>query len=155
MEASDSWGAVMAIDPGITGKVFALDVDRRGRTSQRRRSASIQLSNVEFVLGRKSDPHLATSSLDLVLMAYSYHEFSEPEAMMKAVNRALKRDGRLVIIEFRRRPSPQDKAERMSVNEIRAEIEPMGFELDRLLDLLPIQHALIFTKSPGRGSPLI
>jgi hypothetical protein len=43
----------------------------------------------------------------------------------------------------------------MSVNEIRAEIEPMGFELDRLLDLPPIQHALIFTKSPGRGSPLI
>jgi hypothetical protein len=42
-----------------------------------------QLSNVEFVLGRESDPHLATSSLDLVLMAYSYHEFSEPEAMTK------------------------------------------------------------------------
>jgi hypothetical protein len=36
----------------------------------------------------------------------------------------------------------------MPVNEIRAEIEPVGFELDRILDLLPIQHGLIFTKTP-------
>jgi hypothetical protein len=31
---------------------------------------------------------------------------------------------------------------------IRAEIEPLGFELDRVLELLPIQHGLIFTKRP-------
>ena len=41
---------------------------------------------------------------------------------------------------------PQDKAERMTINQIRAEIEPLGFELDRVLELLPIQHGLIFSK---------
>ena len=41
---------------------------------------------------------------------------------------------------------PKDQAERMTIEQIRAEIEPMGFELDRLLDFLPIQHGLIFTK---------
>jgi hypothetical protein len=34
----------------------------------------------------------------------------------------------------------------MTIEQIRAEIEPMGFELDHVLDLLPIQHGLIFTK---------
>ena len=66
------------------------------------------------------------------------------------MNRALKPDGRLVIIEFAEgHPfGPQDKAERMTINQIRAEIEPLGFELDRVLELLPIQHGLIFTKRP-------
>ncbi len=43
---------------------------------------------------------------------------------------------------------PKDKAERMTIDQIRAEIEPLGFVLDRLMDLLPIQHGLIFTKRP-------
>jgi hypothetical protein len=33
----------------------------------------------------------------------------------------------------------------MSFDEIRQEIEPMGFELERILDFLPVQHGLIFT----------
>jgi predicted methyltransferase len=68
------------------------------------------------------------------------------------VHRALKPDGRLVIIEYAEfHPfGPQDKAERMTLNQIRAEIEPTGFELDRVMDLVPIQHGLIFTKRPGR-----
>jgi hypothetical protein len=43
---------------------------------------------------------------------------------------------------------PKDKAERMAIEQIRAEIEPMGFEIDRELDFLPIQHSLILTKRP-------
>ncbi len=73
-----------------------------------------------------------------------------PKPSSTAVNRALKPGARLVIIEFAEgHPfGPQDKAERMSINQIRAEIEPLGFELDRVLELLPIQHGLIFTKRP-------
>lgn len=56
----------------------------------------------------------------------------------------------MVIIEFAEgHPfGPQDKAERMTIHQIRTEVEPIGFELDRVLDLLPIQHGLIFTKQP-------
>ena len=36
----------------------------------------------------------------------------------------------------------------MSFEEIRSEIEPMGFQLDRVLDFLPLQHGLIFTRQP-------
>jgi hypothetical protein len=36
----------------------------------------------------------------------------------------------------------------MTINQIRAEIEPLGYELDRVLELLPIQRDLILTKRP-------
>ena len=133
---------------GPTGKVFAVDVQRKMLDLTAETIKKHRLSNVEMVLGGENDPHLAAGSLDLVLIANAYHEFSEPEAMMTAVNRALKPDGRLVIIEFAEgHPfGPQDKAERMTIAQIRAEIEPIGFELDRVLELRPIQHGLIFTK---------
>lgn len=133
---------------GPAGKVFAVDVqqnmlDRTAETLKKH-----QLSNVTLILGGEDNPHLAPESLDLIFIGYAYHEFSAPEAMMMNVRRALKPDGRLVLIEFAEAHpfGPQDKAERMTINQIRAEIEPLGFELDRVLDLLPIQHGLIFTK---------
>jgi len=135
---------------GPMGKVFAVDVQQKMLDLTAETIKKHQFSNVELVLGGEKDPHLPATSFDLVLIANAYHEFSEPEAMLTAVNRALKPDGRLVVIEFAEgHPfGPQDKAERMTINQIRAEIEPIGFELDRVLDLLPVQHGLIFTKRP-------
>ncbi len=135
---------------GPAGKLFAVDVQQTMLDLTAETIKQHQLSNVKLVLGGENDPHLPPASLDLVFIANAYHEFSEPEAMLTAVNRSLKPDGRLAIIEFGegRRFGPWDKAERMTINQIRAEIEPMGFELDRVLDLLPIQHGLIFTKRP-------
>jgi putative heme-binding domain-containing protein len=133
---------------GPKGKVIAVDVQQAMLDLTAETVRKHELTNVEFVLGVEGDPRLPAASLDVVLIAYAYHEFSEPEAMVTAVNRSLKPDGRLVVIEFAEGHSfgPQDKAERMTVEQIRAEIEPMGFELDRMLELLPIQHGLIFTK---------
>jgi ubiquinone/menaquinone biosynthesis C-methylase UbiE len=135
---------------GPKGKVLAVDVQQTMLDLTAETVKKHHLANVEFVLGGESDPRLPAAALDLVLIANAYHEFSEPEAMVTAVNRSLKPDGRLVVIEFAEgHPfGPKDNAERMTIEQIRAEIEPMGFELDHVLDLLPIQHGLIFTKRP-------
>jgi ubiquinone/menaquinone biosynthesis C-methylase UbiE len=83
----------------------------------------------------------------MVFIAYSYHEFSEPETIMEAVRRSLKPGGRLVIVEYAKESklAPASSLHKMSFAEIRSEIEPMGFELERILDFLPMQHGLIFT----------
>jgi hypothetical protein len=36
----------------------------------------------------------------------------------------------------------------MSLPQLRHEIESMGFQLDRTLDFLPLQHGLIFVMKP-------
>lgn len=143
-----TWRLAQKVGPG--GKVFAVDVQQPMLDLTAQTIKKHQLSNVQLVLGAETDPHLPPASLDLVLIANAYHEFSQAEAMLTALHRSLKPDGRLVVIEFSEgRPfGPMDKAERMTIDQIRAEIEPVGFELDRLMDLLPIQHGLIFTKRP-------
>jgi putative heme-binding domain-containing protein len=143
-----TWRLAQKVGP--KGKIFAVDVQQKMLDLTAATLQTHHLSNVQLVLGADNDPHLPAASLDLVFIACAYHEFSDPEAIITAVKRALKPDGRLVIVEYAEgHPfGPQDKAERMSINQIRAEIEPLGFELDRVLELLPIQHGLIFTKRP-------
>jgi len=54
--------------------------------------------------------------------------------IIRAVNQSLKQGGRLVVVEFAEgHPfGPLNKAERMTEVQIRAEIEPAGFDLDRV-----------------------
>ena len=105
------------------------------------------LANVEYVLGKQTDPQLPLGSLDIAFIGHSYHEFSQPETIMEAIRRSLKADGRLVVVEYakERTLAPAAPLHKMSFDEIREEIEPIGFDLERILDFLPLQHGLIFS----------
>lgn len=132
---------------GPKGKVIAVDIRQTMLDLAAETVKQHGLANVDYVLGRERDPRLPPRSLDMVFIAYSYHEFSEPETIMEAVRRSLKPGGRLVIVEYAKESklAPASSLHKMSFAEIRSEIEPMGFELERILDFLPMQHGLIFT----------
>ena len=137
----------LARQVGSSGTVIAVDLqqamlDRTAETMKQH-----ELVNVRFVRSTERDPKLPPQSVDVVFIAHSYHEFGDPETMMEGVRRSLKPGGRLVIVEYakEKKLAPASTLHKMSFDEIRSEIEPMGFELDRLLDFLPTQHGLIFT----------
>jgi len=132
---------------GPTGKVIAEDIQEGMIQLLRRNVDDRKLRNVEIILGSPTDPKLPANSLDLVLMVDVYHEFSEPVTMMRHVRNSLKPDGRVVLVEFRKEdPSvPIQPLHKMSVQDVRSELEPMGFRFQRALEFLPWQHVLIFT----------
>jgi SAM-dependent methyltransferase len=137
----------LAQQVGPKGKVIAVDIQKTMLDLAADTVKQHGLLNVDYVLGKPTDPKLAQRSFDMVFIAYSYHEFSEPETIMEAVRRSLKPGGRLVIVEYAKESklAPASSLHKMSFAEIRNEIEPMGFELERILDFLPMQHGLIFT----------
>jgi putative heme-binding domain-containing protein len=139
----------LARNVGASGKVYAVDIaqDRLDRTEATVKKH--QYTNVQYVLGGESDPHLPEASLDIVFIANAYHEFSNPEAMLAAIKRSLKPDGRLVIMEYAEGfPFGEfDRTPRMTIDQIRSEIEPAGFEIDRLLEIARLHHTLVFTKT--------
>ena len=75
-----TWRLAQKVGP--KGKVFAVDVQQSMLDLTAQAVKKHQLSNVALVLGAENDPHLPAASLDLAFIANSYHEFSEPEAMM-------------------------------------------------------------------------
>ena len=100
------------------------------------------------VLGAVDDPKLPPGAVDLILMVDVYHEFSEPQKMLRRMREALKPGGRLVLLEYRKEdPAGADRLEhKMTVAEAKLEVEAEGFKLRKVDRRLPRQHILIFTR---------
>jgi FkbM family methyltransferase len=138
----------MAKRVGPQGKVYANDIQPRMLELLRKNMEQRKVTNVETVLGAEDDPKLPFGQIDLVLLTDVYHEFSSPQKMLQGMRAALKSDGRLVLIEYRKEDAsvPIRPEHKMSVAEVKAEVEPEGFRLERVLKDLPRQHILIFKK---------
>jgi ubiquinone/menaquinone biosynthesis C-methylase UbiE len=134
---------------GPAGKIIAEDIQPEMLMMLKKNIEERKLSNVEIVLGTATDPKLPDNAVDLVLMVDVYHEFSDPGSMMTAIRRALKSQGRVVLVEFRKEdPSvPIQPLHKMSIQQVRSELEPMGFKFEKAMDFLPWQHIITFTRT--------
>jgi SAM-dependent methyltransferase len=136
----------LAKQVGPIGRVFATDIQPEMLSLLRKRLSRERLDNVELVQATEVDPRLPAGQLDLILMVDVYHELSRPQEVLRNLRTALKPDGRLVLIEFRKESSwvPIREEHKMSVEEARMELEAEGYRFDRVIDVLPWQHILVF-----------
>jgi ubiquinone/menaquinone biosynthesis C-methylase UbiE len=143
----------MARRVGPTGKVYANDLQPEMLQKLRANSQREKLTNVETVQGNESDPKLPPNAIDLVLMVDVYHEFSQPQAMLDRIRESLKPDGRLVLLEYRKEDPnvPIRPEHKMSVAEVKTEVEAEGYKLDQVIEKLPRQHIIIFRKAVKGG----
>ncbi|HKW96994.1 MAG TPA: class I SAM-dependent methyltransferase [Bryobacteraceae bacterium] len=134
---------------GSAGKVYANDIQPMMLEQLRKNIETRHLTNVQTILGREDDPKLPAGRMDLVLLVDVYHEFSQPQKMLRKIRESLKPDGRLVLLEYRKEDPniPIRPEHKMSVAEVQAEVTPEGFRFEKNLDTLPRQHILIFRKS--------
>jgi SAM-dependent methyltransferase len=139
----------MATRVGPSGKVYANDVQPEMLAMLKQRAAKAKVTNIVPVLGTESDPKLPPKSMDIILLVDVYHEFSQPQVMLQKLRQALKEDGRLVLLEFRKEDPriPIRTEHKMSVEEVKAEVIPEGFRLESVLKDLPRQHIFIFRKN--------
>ena len=130
---------------GPDGKVYANDVQPQ---MLQRRVERAHVANVVLVQGAFDDPKLPSAAIDLELMVDVYHELSQPQEMLRGLRGALKPDGRLVLLEYRKEDPkiPIKPDHKMSVREAKLEVEAEGFALAKVDESLPRQHILIFTK---------
>ena len=138
----------MARRVGPEGRVYATDIQPQMLAMLRERLQKERVTNVTPVQGAIDDPRLPASSLDLILMVDVYHEFSQPQQMLRGLMAALKPGGRLVLLEYKKEdPSIPIRLEhKMTVAEAKLEVEAEGFRLARVGTELPRQHILVFEK---------
>ena len=130
---------------GPTGRVVATDLQPGMLAIIKDRLAREKVTNVELVQGRADDPVLPEGTFDLLLLVDVYHELASPQVFVRKLKTALKRDGRLVLIEFRREDPrvPIRDEHKMSVSQVREELGADGFRIDRVIDVLPWQHIIV------------
>ncbi len=130
------------------GKVLAVDIQQEMLDIIEARKDRGAAANVETVLGNEQNPRLPESSVDLILIVDSYHEFSHPYEMGVGMAKALKPGGRLVLIEYRGedRTVPIKRLHKMTEAQARREMAAVGLDWVRTDDFLPQQHFLVFER---------
>ncbi len=138
----------MAKMVGPTGRVYASDIQPEMLDIIRRKTARGGFDNVTLVLGEGHDPKLPAGAIDLALLVDVYHEFLEPQAMLRRLHAAIKPGGRLVLLEYREEDPkvPINPLHKMSVQGAKREVEAEGFTLTTVNEDLPWQHVLVFTR---------
>jgi SAM-dependent methyltransferase len=130
------------------GKVIAVDIQQEMLDFVEGKKKLKKVSNVETHLGTIEDTKLTEDTVDLAILVDAYHEFSHPREMAVSILKGLKPGGRLVLLEYRGEdPSvPIKPLHKMTVKQVRSEMEAIGFEFSEVRDFLPIQHFLVFRK---------
>jgi predicted methyltransferase len=142
----------LAARVGPTGKVYANDVQPQMLRMLAARLVKKKITNVTLIQGELDDPKLPPGEMDLEIMVDVYHEFSQPQQMLRRLREALKPGGRMVLLEYRKEDPtvPIRPEHKMTIAEAKMEVEAEGFTLSKVDESLPRQHILIFTIAHDR-----
>jgi ubiquinone/menaquinone biosynthesis C-methylase UbiE len=145
--------AMLSRRVGPTGRVLAEDTDDELLTAAKGSALNQNLENVTFIKGTDTDPKLPEGQVDVIFAFDVYHHFASPEKMLAAFYKALRPDGRLVIVDYYKRESamPDGKALsriRLDLPEMIKELEANRFHLIEEKEYAKnMQYMLILEKS--------
>jgi predicted methyltransferase len=136
---------------GPQGKVYAVDIAPEFLAVIARRAAAAGQRNVVTVQGNDRSVPLAPGSVDLAFICDTYHHFEYPQQVLASIHRALRRDGQMLLVDFRRIPGQSSdwilQHVRAGQEAVTAEIEQAGFVLVEELPLLRDNYVLRFRKA--------
>ncbi|CAF0991385.1 unnamed protein product [Didymodactylos carnosus] len=137
---------------GPTGIVFSTDVQKSMLQLLTINAIYYGMHNIRPVLSTADNPNLPHNSFDLILMVDTYHECSNPPATLRGLRKALKPNGRIVVVEYRAEDAniPLLLDHKMSIYQTRLEFETNGFIFIGNVEILPLQHIMIFQKQQVR-----
>lgn len=150
--AGAGWFTVrLAPRVGPNGRVYAEDVQPQMIEAITRRVQREGLRNVVPRLGTHDDPKLPAGGVDVVLMVDTYNEVEARVALLRNIARALRPDGRIGIVNFKKDgggPGPAME-ERVDEDEVIRDAQAAGLRLHSRETFLRFEYFLIFERAPA------
>ena len=132
---------------GADGKIFAEDIFPDFLEKAKARAAEQKLTNVSFIHGTERSAQLPPDSVNVVLVLDVYHHFDFPAEMLASIAKGLKKEGRMVIVDFYKQGFRDPKHIRLDEKELIAEVESHGFRLLRTGPFTPDrQYMAVFVR---------
>ncbi len=130
------------------GKVFAVEVQDEFIQYLNQKKKELGQQNVQVIKGTETSPNLPDASVDLAIMVDVYHELLFPHEVLQALHKALKPNGKLLLLEYRAEDPTIEIKElhKLSVTQANKELAANGFKLFQRSEFLPIQHFLLYQK---------
>ena len=120
---------------GKNGKVYSVDVREDRLNSLNEIASERGIRNIQTILGDYDDPKLEENTLDVVLIIDAYHEMLDYKQILFHVKKALKPDGRILILEKLKRQmigksrQEQTQGHTIAPKYVENELKEVGFEV--------------------------
>ena len=155
---SGLFSRLIALRVAPEGTVFAVDISKNMVDHIAKTAQGEKIANLKAVLGDPRSPKLSPNSVDVVCIIDSYHHFEHPADMLAQINQALRPDGVLVLIDFKRIEGiSRDyllKMVRAGEGTFTDEFLNAGFELiERRDDMFPENYLLKFKHRRASAKP--
>lgn len=135
---------------GPQGKVYAVDIVPKFLKLIEERSAQAGLRNVQTILCTERSVALPPNSIDSAFICDVYHHFEYPQQSLASLHRALRRNGEVFLIDFKRVPGVSSEwilgHVRAGQEVVTAEFKAAGFKKVEEVNLLKENYALRFRK---------
>lgn len=143
---------LFAKEVGPEGKVLAVDIAENFLEHIKVTSRSLGINNIETVLCTPESAMLPPNSIDVAYICDTYHHFEFPQKTLKSLYDALKPNGRIILIDFKR---IKGESSEWTMNHVRAgqevfeaEIIEAGFQkIHEHKDLLKENYFVEFKKA--------
>jgi len=137
---------------GEKGKVYCLEISPKFIEFLNNRRKELKLNDDQVEIIQVSHTEIPLSDLDFIFLSDTYHHIEFPTPFLQSVKKALKPDGKLIIIDFNR---IEGLSSDWHLEHVRAgkevvyyEIQSQGFilEEEKMKDVLIENYFAIFKK---------
>jgi len=138
-----------ALKLGLKSTIIAIDIHKESLEKLKQEVKKRKLSNIEIIEAdiTKKLP-LKDKSIDAYFVSNVLHGFDEKEKkeLVKEVKRLLKIDGKFIVIEFKKEPTPVGPPLeiRISEEELKKFLENFGFQFEKSWEVSPYNYLSIF-----------
>ena len=129
---------------GSEGVVCGVDVDDVALGELRAQSARAGLGNVRVKLAAAEDASLCERCADIVFIGIALHDFKDPFKVLQNAKNTLKKDGRLVNLDWKKEATPFGPPLNLRFSEPEAAslIERAGFNIVSIQDSGPYHYVI-------------
>ena len=137
---------------GAKGRLFAEDIFDDFLKQARERVDHNKFTNVTFIKGTEHSTNLPANAVDVAMILDAYHHFDFPSDMLASIEKGLKRDGKLVIVDFYKRADAMPNGNaiqhiRIDFDDVVKEVESYGFQFIEKKEQIPnSQYLAIFSR---------
>jgi len=132
---------------GDEGRAIGLDIEQSMVDYMQEDAKKRGLSNYEARVVKPDDVGLSPQSVDVIFICNTYHHINNRVNYLKRLTQALKPNGRIVIVDFYKKPLPVGPrvVNKISEDDVKKEFKEAGYRLTKSLDFLPYQYYLEFS----------
>lgn len=129
------------------GTALGLDIEPAMVEYMREDARKLNLDNYVSRRIKSDNPELSPKSVDVIFVCNTLHHIEDRVKYLRRLSTSLKLDGRIVIVDFYKRPLPVGPSPRMKLSrdDVISEFNEAGYLLKQSWDFLPYQYFLVFS----------